>query len=105
MSVSRRARERRDAVRNAGNAPVGRSGVSQPDGILEDVSARRRSPVLVGRAEHLAALDAALDRACQGGPSTMLIGGEAGVGQNPFGDEVAVTGGAGGGRGPAGGRA
>ena len=85
-------------MRNAGNAPVGRSGVSQPDGILEDVSARRRSPVLVGRAEHLAALDAALDRACQGGPSTMLIGGEAGIGKTRLVDEFAVRASAGGAR-------
>src|SRR4249920_2329755 len=79
MSVSQRARERRDAVPTARSdaVPTGRSdavltarsaaaganGVSQEGGILEDMSTRRRSPVLVGRAEHLAALDAALDRA------------------------------------------
>jgi DNA-binding CsgD family transcriptional regulator len=55
--------------------------MSQGDGILEDVSARMRSPVLVGRSEELAILDAALDRARAGGPSTVLIGGEAGIGK------------------------
>jgi len=54
------------------------------------MSARRRSPVLVGRAEHLAALDAALDRARAGGPSTMLIGGEAGIGKSRLVDEFAA---------------
>jgi len=77
-------------VRNAGGAPVGRSGVSQAGGILEDMSARRRSPVLVGRAEHLAVLDAALDRTRQGEPSTMLIGGEAGIGKTRLVDEFAA---------------
>jgi len=98
MSVSRRARERRDAVLGARSdavltaksAAVGADGVSQAGGILEDMSARRRSPVLVGRAEHLAALDAALDRARAGGPSTMLIGGEAGIGKSRLVDEFAA---------------
>src|SRR5215470_18149512 len=98
MTVSRRARERRDAVRNAGGAPVGRSGVSQAGGILEDMSARRRSPVLVGRAEHLAVLDAALDRTRQGEPSTMLLGGEAGIGKTRLVDEFAARANAGGAR-------
>ena len=65
-------------------ASAGPSGMSQADGILEDMSARMRSPVLVGRAEHLSALDAALDRARAGGPSTLLIGGEAGIGKSAW---------------------
>src|SRR4029077_1912966 len=60
---------------------IGPAGMSQGDGILEDVSARLRSPVLVGRSEELAILDAALERARAGGPSTLLIGGEAGIGK------------------------
>jgi hypothetical protein len=58
--------------------------MSQADGILENMSARMRSPVLVGRAEHLSALDAALDRARAGGPSTLLIGGEARIGKSAW---------------------
>ncbi len=55
-----------------------------------------RSPVLVGRAEQLAALDAALDRARAGGPSAVLIGGEAGIGKSRLVSEFAVrAGGAG----------
>ncbi len=40
-----------------------------------------RSPILVGRSEELAILDAALQRARAGGPSTLLVGGEAGIGK------------------------
>jgi predicted ATP-dependent serine protease len=64
--------------------------MSQADGILEDMSARMRSPVLVGRAEHLSTLDAALDRARAGGPSTLLIGGEAGIGKSRLADKFAA---------------
>ena len=39
------------------------------------------SPALVGRAEYLAELDAALGRARAGGPAALLIGGEAGIGK------------------------
>ena len=50
-----------------------------------------RSPVLVGRAEHLAALDAALDRAGAGSPSAVLIGGEAGIGKSRLVSEFAAV--------------
>jgi DNA-binding CsgD family transcriptional regulator len=40
------------------------------------------SPVLVGRAKQMAALDAAFDRVRQGGPTAVLLGGEAGVGKS-----------------------
>jgi DNA-binding CsgD family transcriptional regulator/tetratricopeptide (TPR) repeat protein len=43
---------------------------------------RTVSPVLVGRAEQLAVLDAALAPARREGPSVVLIGGEAGVGKS-----------------------
>jgi DNA-binding CsgD family transcriptional regulator/tetratricopeptide (TPR) repeat protein len=46
------------------------------------MSIRTSSPVLVGRAEQLAALDAALGRAASGGPAAVLIGGEAGIGKS-----------------------
>jgi predicted ATPase len=70
--------------------------MSQADGILEDMSARMRSPVLVGRAEHLSTLDASLDRSRAGGPSTMLgpstvfIDGEVGIGKSRLVDEFAA---------------
>jgi hypothetical protein len=51
--------------------------------MLEGVSPRLRSPVLVvGRGEHLAAAEAALERARAGGPAAVLIGGEAGIGKS-----------------------
>ncbi|HUN34241.1 MAG TPA: AAA family ATPase, partial [Trebonia sp.] len=40
------------------------------------------SPVLIGRATQMAALEAALEAVRQGGPATLLIGGEAGVGKS-----------------------
>jgi hypothetical protein len=45
------------------------------------MSGRPSSTVLVGRGEYLAVLDAALARARDEMPSTVLIGGEAGVGK------------------------
>jgi DNA-binding CsgD family transcriptional regulator len=81
---------RRVTVDAAGMARIGPAGMSDGDGILEDVSARMRSPVLVGRSEELAILDAALDRARAGGPSTVLIGGEAGIGKTRLVTEFAA---------------
>ena len=40
------------------------------------------APVLVGRAEELAALDAAFEPVLDGRPSTVLLGGEAGIGKS-----------------------
>jgi len=48
----------------------------------EDMAARSTSPVLVGREEQLATLEAALRPSGQDGPSVVLIGGEAGVGKS-----------------------
>ena len=73
-----------------GAAPAWPDEMSEADGILEDMSARMRSPVLVGRAEHLAVLDTALDRARAGGPSALLIGGEAGIGKSRLVSEFAA---------------
>ena len=47
------------------------------------------SPILVGRADQLATLDAALAAASQGRPATVLIGGEAGVGKSRLVSEFA----------------
>ncbi len=49
--------------------------------MLADVEHGVSSPVLVGRAGQLSALDAALAEAGQGHPSAVMIGGEAGVGK------------------------
>src|SRR6478609_6999418 len=65
--------------------PVARelSGMSAPRGMLiPEMSGRASSPVLVGRAEQMAALEAAFVSVRQGGPSAVLLGGEAGVGKS-----------------------
>ena len=98
MNASRPARERRDAMPGRTGAALGPDGLSADGGILKDMSARMRSPVLVGRAEHLAALDAALDRVRTGGSSTLLIGGEAGIGKSRLVSEFAAGAGAAGAR-------
>jgi len=89
---------RRVSVDAAGMVRICPAAMSQGDGILEDVSARRRSPVLVGRSEELAVLDAALERARAGGPSTVLIGGEAGIGKTRLVTEFTAGAAASGGR-------
>src|SRR5580693_8873979 len=59
------------------------SGMSAPHGMLiPEMSGRASSPVLVGRDEQMAALDAAFASVRQGGPSAVLLGGEAGVGKS-----------------------
>ena len=45
------------------------------------MAGRVSSPRLVGRAEELARLAAALDRAAAGDPAAVLVAGEAGVGK------------------------
>jgi hypothetical protein len=45
------------------------------------MSRRGTSPVLIGRAEQLAALEDAFEAVRQGGPAAVLVGGEAGVGK------------------------
>ena len=58
------------------------AGMSDPRGTLDlEMSRRGGSPVLVGRATEMATLGAALEAVRQGGPSALLIGGEAGVGK------------------------
>jgi len=57
---------------------------------MEFVSLVAGAPVFVGRAEELAALDAAFDRVRQGQPSAVLIGGEAGVGKSRLLSEFAA---------------
>jgi len=50
--------------------------------MLADVEPRILTPVLVGRASQLAALESALARASRGSPSVFMVGGEAGVGRS-----------------------
>jgi ATP/maltotriose-dependent transcriptional regulator MalT len=58
-------------------------------GILDDVTTRVASPVLVGRSGQLSVLDTALTEACGGHPSAVLVGGEAGVGKSRLVSEFA----------------
>ena len=68
------------------------SGMSEPHGMLmPEMSGRASSPVLVGRDEQMAALDAAFASARQGGPSAVLLGGEAGVGKSRLVSEFGRT--------------
>jgi DNA-binding NarL/FixJ family response regulator len=56
--------------------------MSDPHGMLFiEMSRRGASPVLIGRAAEMAALEAALDAVRQGEPAAVLIGGEAGMGK------------------------
>ena len=50
--------------------------------LTAEMSGRAAGPVLVGRDEQMAALDAAFDSVRQGGPTAVLLGGEAGVGKS-----------------------
>jgi hypothetical protein len=64
-------------------APGELSGMSDPRDMLDpEMSGRAASPVLVGRGEQMAALDAAFGSVRQGGPSAVLLGGEAGAGKS-----------------------
>src|ERR1700734_4224200 len=62
-------------------------GLSGAAGMLEGMATPVASPVLVGRTDQLEALNAALADAGRGRPSTVLIGGEAGIGKSPPGSE------------------
>ncbi len=56
--------------------------MSYPAAMLDYVMSRRgASPVLVGRAAEMAALESALDAVRQGEPAAVLVGGEAGMGK------------------------
>src|SRR5580698_10216759 len=73
------------------------AGMSDPRGMLTaEMNGRASSAVLVGRDEQMAALEAAFDSVRQGGPSTVLLAGEAGVGKSrlvgEFGSRAASAG-------------
>jgi ATP/maltotriose-dependent transcriptional regulator MalT len=75
-------------------APLARdvSGLPGPHGMLApEMSGRASSSVLVGRDEQMAALEAAFGRVRQGGPSAVLLGGEAGVGKTRLISEFSRT--------------
>ncbi|MGN9808820.1 ATP-binding protein [Micromonospora sp. BQ11] len=61
--------------------PIGGQGHEGRRGMLGAVTARAARTVLVGRQRELAALRDALARARDGEPTTVLVGGEAGVGK------------------------
>ena len=66
--------------------------MSDPRGMLIfEMSRRGTSPVLIGRATEMAALEAALETVRQGGPAALLIGGEAGVGKTRLISEFTDT--------------
>ena len=81
-----------------GADPVfGPAEMSDPRCLLTvEMSGRAASPVLVGRDEQMAALGAAFESVRQGGPSAVLLGGEAGVGKSrlvgEFGQVAAAAG-------------
>src|SRR6202012_5186835 len=61
---------------------AGQAGMSYPAAKLDLVMSRRgASPVLVGRAGEMAALESAVDAVRQGEPAAVLVGGEAGMGK------------------------
>src|SRR5205085_9504011 len=63
-------------------------GMPVPAGMLdENMSRRGTSPVLIGRGEQMAALAAAFTAVRHGGPSAVLVGGEAGVGKSRLASE------------------
>jgi DNA-binding CsgD family transcriptional regulator len=69
----------------------GRGGTSAGGfGIIAGMAERVSSPTFVGRAEELRRLEAALERAGEGEPAIVLLGGEAGVGKTRLVGELAV---------------
>ncbi|MEU2611948.1 AAA family ATPase [Micromonospora sp. NPDC007271] len=79
-----------------GQRAVGGDGTGAGRGMLDGVTVRAASTVLVGRQQELAGLREALGRARAGEPATALVGGEAGVGKTrlleEFGALAAVDG-------------
>src|SRR5579863_1094609 len=78
-------------------APCDAAGMQDPHGMLTaEMSGRASSPVLVGRDEQMAVLEAAFATVRQGGPAAVLLGGEAGVGKSrlvgEFGQVAAAAG-------------
>ena len=70
-------------------APRRRGPFARVAGMLADVEPQMSSPALVGRSDQLSALDTALAEVGRGRPSTVLVGGEAGVGKSRLVSEFA----------------
>jgi DNA-binding CsgD family transcriptional regulator/tetratricopeptide (TPR) repeat protein len=70
-----------------GSPPSGGNAASWHPG---DMTARATSPILVGRTGQLAVLEGALGPSRRGGPSVILVGGEAGVGKSRLVSEFAA---------------
>src|SRR6202167_6340757 len=68
------------AVAPGGGSPPSRGNAASWH--PEDMAPRATSPVLVGRADQLAVLEAALGPSRQGGLSAVLLGAEAAVGKS-----------------------
>ena len=68
-------------------AEIGERFLSYPHGMLELMTAQVHSDVLVGRVADLAVLRDALKRTRSAEPSTVLVGGEAGVGKTRLVEE------------------
>ncbi|MFI6234067.1 AAA family ATPase [Micromonospora sp. NPDC050784] len=83
------AAARPDPTPSPGRRPVGGVGGVGRHGMLEHVTVRAASSVLVGRHRETAALREALGRARAGEPTTVLVGGEAGVGKTRLLEEFA----------------
>jgi tetratricopeptide (TPR) repeat protein len=80
----------RERQRRAGE-PAGSFASSAGGAILMGMTATLTSPTFVGRTEELARLAAAGDRAAEGIPTAVLIGGEAGVGKTRLVGEVVTA--------------
>ena len=67
-----------------GPAPAGPFAISRHDPVpmIDVMPTRVSSPVLIGRDAELRALIAAWEAAVDGRPSTVLVGGEAGIGKS-----------------------
>ncbi|MFC5922434.1 helix-turn-helix transcriptional regulator [Micromonospora vulcania] len=72
-----------------GHRPIGGTGGGVGRGMLGPVTVRGASSVLIGRQREIAGLRSALTRARTGEPSTVLVGGEAGVGKTRLLEEFA----------------
>ncbi|MER7590206.1 AAA family ATPase [Micromonospora sp. NPDC127501] len=80
---------RPDPTPPPGRRPIGGAGGAGRHGMLEHVTVRAASSVLVGRHRETVALRDALGRARAGEPTTVLVGGEAGVGKTRLLEEFA----------------
>src|SRR5436309_2160852 len=81
----------RDGPAPAGpfNLSAGAMSAAEPVPMIGGMATRVSSPVLIGREQELRTLIAAWDAAVAGRPSTVLVGGEAGIGKSRLVAELA----------------